>query len=88
MFISVLYYFKKNINVRYNFDIVICVNLKIIIDFSNFICRRIMDRENGLFCFMIFDLLVDCKKQIKFLQKGVENEFDNGYFEKIYEVIG
>lgn len=88
MFTSVPYHLKKNINVRYNFDTVICVNLKIIIDLSNFICRRTTDRENGPFCFMIFDLPADRKKQTKFLQKGAENEFDNGYSEKIYEVTG
>lgn len=64
------------------------VILKMIIDFSNFMNRRIMDRENGLLYLWVLYLLIGCKNQIKFLQKGIDNEFDNGYFEKIYEIIG
>lgn len=37
------------------------VILKMIIDFSNFMNRRIMDRENGLLYFLVLDLLIGCK---------------------------
>lgn len=37
------------------------VILKMIIDFSNFMNRRIMDRENGLLYLWVLYLLIGCK---------------------------
>lgn len=37
------------------------VILKMIIDFSNFMNRRIMDRKNGLLYFWVLYLLIGCK---------------------------
>lgn len=64
------------------------VNLKMIIDLSNFMNRRTTDRENGPLYFWVLYPPTGRKNQTKFLQKGTDNEFDNGYSEKIYEITG
>lgn len=48
--------------------------------------RRTTDGENGPLFLWFFNPKADRKNQPKFLQKEAENEFDNGYSEKIREV--
>lgn len=48
--------------------------------------RRTTDGENGPLCIWFLNPKADRKSQPKFLQKETENEFDNGYYEKIREI--